>query len=121
MATKQFTKEQLSTMTLAQLTQAMGSNEHGTSHDGCAPTALSAMNPTMKRKHIASAVWFIVLLMCAGIGLALLIQPAHGDSNMQPVAYVAAVMMNVKPEPTIIDSTSMTATPATVTPQPEAR
>lgn len=73
MANKQFTKDELGKMTIAQLAQLAGGNEHGTSRDGSAPTEISAMNPTMKRNHLISALAFLLMLAVAGGILALLI------------------------------------------------
>lgn len=78
--------------------------------------------PPPKPHDYSRLTLLAIALLVAIIILALFLPRAHADSAMHDVAYVAAAMMGEKVEVTVFpDASSMTATPATATPQPEVK
>ena len=61
-----------------------------------------------------------IVLLVALVIMALFAPRVHGNET-RIVGFLPQVQRSVKPEPTIVDLSSMTATPATATPQPEVQ
>lgn len=84
-------------------------------------TKIVIVTATHAKRHDYSRLTLLAIALLVAIIVYVLFAPrVHGD-NTRIVGFLPQMQRSVKPEPTIIDASSMTATPATATPQPEAQ